>query len=188
MMANRANLRFVIAILALLVFAVIAVAGDDPATVTSVPSLTPIPPADSLMIPDTPAGRLLYSWLKAHNSADADTIEMWMAHAYTDSALVAMNFEAHLRFYVQSSQMFGELLPAPVAIVRNDSLDLTVHLVEKGYETAKELDPLHVVTVEISADPKHPDRLRKGIGLGNLVCAVKEGREDLLKSDSAGEK
>lgn len=131
----------------------------------------------------TSAQVMLDSWLKAHNSSSSDTLASWMKESYSPEMFDKFNYESNLSFYVESTKMFGKLETVPIKIVKNEEFSLIVHLVEEGYELGKEDDGLHTIIVEIDIDPQQPAYLARGLGVGNLVCAIMEDRKDLISGE-----
>jgi len=137
--------------------------------------------SERIEIPSTPAGKMLGEWLRAHNLANSDSISAWIHQSFSSDKLATMNFDNHLDFYMTGTEMFGQLHEQPYRIIKSEPYALTIYLVEEGYQSQPEPDPLHILIVELELDPEDPEHLKKGLGLGNLVCAIEYGRDDLLE-------
>lgn len=125
-------------------------------------------------IPDTPAGRLLASWLAVHNGADEAAIAAWMRASFSPAMLDKMSFGDHLAFYREATAMFGRLHPRPHKIVERAPHRLVVQLLSVEVVGDPEPDPTQVILVEVDVDPDDPRFLARGLGLGSLACAIHE--------------
>jgi len=140
------------------------------------PATSALRPADAkpARIPATPAGRMLASWLAAHNSGDRAMLERWLRRSFSEERLAPQSFRRSLDWYVESAEMFGELAERPYHIVEDEPHRLVAWFLEAGLEETVDPDPTRVIVVEIDIDPDDPVHLARGLGLGSLACELRE--------------
>ncbi len=142
------------------------------------PTISAVRPADAPppRIPETPAGRLLASWLEAHNRGDGSSLETWLRRSFSDTRLANMNVDRALAWYLESTRMFGKLAEKPYHVVEDEPHRLVVWFLDAELEETANPDPTKVIVVEVDVDPDDPAHLARGLGLGSLACELREGR------------
>jgi hypothetical protein len=130
------------------------------------------------VIPHTPAGELLQTWIVAHNKRSAASLRHWLRTSLNPTVSDA-EVDKRLGWYVDAIDMFGPLSQEPLAVVEDAPNRLLVHLVRSDLGPRERLDPLNIVVVELDVDVNDPRYLARGLGLGALAC---EARPDEEKS------
>jgi hypothetical protein len=111
----------------------------------------------------------LSSWVKAHNAGDEVSLATWIEQSYSPELLDKLNIEEHIAFYQGIIQDFGALYPEPIAEIESSRLRLVVHLRPAAVANP---DPFTTLVVEIDLDSEDTHYLKRGLGLGALVCEV----------------
>ena len=107
------------------------------------PTISAVRPADAPppRIPETPAGRLLASWLEAHNRGDGSSLETWLRRSFSDTRLANMNVDRALAWYLESTRMFGKLAEKPYHVVEDEPHRLVVWFLDAELEETGHVSP-----------------------------------------------
>lgn len=130
-------------------------------------------------IPNTPAGKILQKWLVAHNTANHAYLQNFVK-AYHPQAKIhsAKYVKAHTDFYLEATKMFGKLETTPYKIVKSQAHHLEVQFLKSSIQNRwKKTSAEHIVMVKVDINPKKPQQLARGLGMGALICYQKKKKQ-----------
>ncbi len=117
------------------------------------------------------AEKVLNHWILAHNSGSKEKIQAFINEYYHPQILEKLSMEKHIHFYYTVYSDFGKVDPLIYEIITNEKDKLVVHLLKKGVSRAQvEIDPAHILEVEIDMHKQDGRFLDRGLGLGALIC------------------
>ncbi|GEM_PF-6213553 len=125
-------------------------------------------------LPDTPAANLLTAWLKAHNTANRDSLGIFVKIHYSEKLLVKTDFGKHVDFYSEATKMYGKLRAKPFRIEKNEKHSIIAWFLKEGLDLREASKPENVVVVEVDVDTEDTNSLRRGIGMAALICNLRE--------------
>ncbi len=130
-------------------------------------------------IPDSPAGKMLNKWLVAHNTGAVQALRQFVQTSHTQAFVQnKKKVAAHTRFYNVVRKDFGNLETTPYKFIVNQPHKLEVYLLKNNIANQwQQVKPENILVVKIDIDPKNPQHLARGIGLGSLICYQKKGKE-----------
>jgi hypothetical protein len=118
---------------------------------------------------------ILNKFIAANNAGTKEAIVQFIKETYAPSLYTKIDLQEHLKFYTMISEDFGLLKLVAYEIIEEGPHKLIVHLIkERESLQNKSINPSEILVVEIELDEKHPEFLKKGLGLGALICEAKK--------------
>ena len=120
---------------------------------------------------------LLDKFISMHNKGVEVAIEQFIKETYHPDIYKHLELNKHVAFYKFIIDDFGKLNPLVYKMVEETSTKLIVHLIQKDeYIANMNIDPANILVVEIDIHEKDNDYLSRGLGLGALICSIREDK------------
>lgn len=108
------------------------------------------------------------------NSGTELAVKKFINNHYSPSLLGRMkNFNDHVNFYMTAIHDFGDIQEDVFKIEESSKYRLKVQLLKKDALLVPEPTPEEILVVEIDLDPDNPKYLKRGLGMGALICYIK---------------
>jgi hypothetical protein len=118
--------------------------------------------------------KILTAWLEMHNTGTEEAVGEFIRSYYSPELLKKMkNFDDHVKFYMTVIDDFGDIQSIVYKTEETTDFRLKVQLLKKGILAVSNPPPTEILVVEIDLDPKNPEYLVKGLGMGALICYIK---------------
>ena len=118
--------------------------------------------------------RLLKAWLEMQNVGTKPAVEHFIKNYYSPDVLQKMkNFDDHVNFYMTIIHDFGDIQDVIYKTEEDSNYSLKVQLLKKGTLLVPTPSPEEILVVEIDLDPENPKYLKRGLGMGALICYIK---------------
>lgn len=118
---------------------------------------------------------ILDKFIAANNAGTPEAISKFIKETYDQSLLNKINLQEHIDFYTMISKDFGKLKSSVYQKIEENPQKLVVHLIkEKQNPLTVSINPAEVLVVEMDLNERNPKYLKKGLGLGALVCELKK--------------
>lgn len=115
---------------------------------------------------------ILVDWISSNNLHNAKAFDAFIKEHYSREKLNSIDIDDHIEFYNHAAEMFGELEAIPYKIIEQSKNKLVVQLTKKNISEEDKYKPEHVILVEIETNDD--GQLDKSLGLGALICSLKE--------------
>lgn len=124
------------------------------------------------------AEAILDKFVKAHNTGEDKAVREFIRSSYHPTLLKTLDMSKQVAFYKQIIHEFGTLHSEVYHIVTDSEHKLIVHLIKENESLLnREVDPAHVLVVEIDLHPENTKYLARGLGLGALICEIRKDRK-----------
>ena len=117
--------------------------------------------------------KVLDAWMEMQNAGTDEAIKEFINQYYSPAMIGKMNMKDHVAFYRQIIDEFGEVQKLIYQKEVDQPFKLKVQLLKKGVAMVPEPTPYEILVVEIDLDPEQPRYLKRGLGLGALICYIK---------------
>ncbi len=118
--------------------------------------------------------RILDAWIVTQNEGTDKAVRAFIDTYYSPELLEQMkNYEDHVKFYKQIISEFGKIQDVIYETENNTALALKVQLLKEATSLVPEPGPEDILVVEIDLDPDNKQYLRRGLGMGALICYIK---------------
>jgi hypothetical protein len=118
---------------------------------------------------------VLNKYITANNLGTVDAFSQFIKDTYSPQLLKRINLKSHIDFYTIISEDFGQLKFEVYKKIEEKPSRLVVHLIkEKESLFNKNINPAEVLVIEMDFNKKNSSLLKKGMGLGALVCELKK--------------
>ena len=118
--------------------------------------------------------RVLEAWVATQNDGSEKAIRQFIDSYYSPAVLKGMkNYDDHVKFYQQVIAEFGQIQSHVFEVEVDEPHTLKVQLIKKGTPLVPSPGPEEVLVVEIDLDPEQPQYLKRGLGMGALICYLK---------------
>ncbi len=118
--------------------------------------------------------RILDAWRKMHNAGTEQAVKSFIKEYYSPDLLSSMkNFDDHVNFYMTLIKDFGDIQETVYKTEESTKNRLKVQLLKEGSLLFPEPGPEEILVVEIDLDPENPRYLKRGLGMGALICYIK---------------
>ena len=118
---------------------------------------------------------ILDKFIAYHNDGSEKALGQFIKETYNPGLYDKIDLGKHTAFYDQIVREFGRLNDQVYKVESETQLKLIVHLIKED-ETVlnKNIDPREVLVVEIDVSDDNAKYLSRGLGLGALVCEIRE--------------
>jgi len=118
---------------------------------------------------------VLNKYIMANNTGTAEAFSQFIKETYNPQLLKKINVASHIDFYSMISRDFGQLKLAVYKKTAVSPTRLVVHLIKENESLFnKNINPTEVLVVEMDFNKDEPAYLKKGIGVGALICDLKK--------------
>jgi hypothetical protein len=118
---------------------------------------------------------ILDKFIAANNAGTREAISQFINETYDHDLLSKIDFEEHIQFYDMISEDFGKMKTVVYEKIEEKPLRLVVHLIKENQSVLnKSINPAEILVVEMDLHEQRPTYLKKGLGLGALVCQLKK--------------
>jgi hypothetical protein len=118
--------------------------------------------------------RILSAWVETQNTGTDEAIRSFIDSYYSPALLDKMkNYEDHVSFYKQVISDFGAIQDIVYQTEEDTDNSLKVQLLKEATPLIPEPSPEEILVIEIDLDPANPAYLRRGLGMGALICYIK---------------
>ena len=108
------------------------------------------------------------------NLGTKPAVEHFIKNYYSPDVLQKMkNFDDHVNFYMTIIHDFGDIQDVIYKTEEDSNYSLKVQLLKKGTLLVPTPSPEEILVVEIDLDPENPKYLKRGLGMGALICYIK---------------
>jgi hypothetical protein len=118
---------------------------------------------------------VLNKYIIANNVGTSEAFSLFIKETYNPQLFKKINLKSHIDFYSMISKDFGQLKLEVYKKTEETSSRLVVHLIKENESLFnKNISPTEVLVVEMDFNKNKPSYLKKGIGLGALICELKK--------------
>ena len=118
---------------------------------------------------------VLNKYITANNVGTVEAFSQFIKETYNPQLLERINIKSHIDFYSMISEDFGQLKLEVYKKIEEKPSRLVVHLIKQRESLFnKNINPAEVLVIEMDFNKNEPSYLKKGIGLGSLVCELKK--------------
>lgn len=118
---------------------------------------------------------VLHKYIIANNVGTTEAFSQFIKETYNPELFKKINLKSHIEFYSMISTDFGQLKLEVYKKTAESSSKLVVHLIKENESLFnKNIAPTEVLVVEMDFNKNEPTYLKKGIGLGALICELKK--------------
>ena len=118
---------------------------------------------------------VLNKYITANNTGTTEAFSKFIKETYNPQLLKKVNLKSHIDFYSMISKDFGQLKFEVYKKIEEKPSRLVVHLIkEKESLFNRNINPAEVLVIEMDFNKNTPSLLKKGMGLGALVCELKK--------------
>jgi hypothetical protein len=122
---------------------------------------------------------LLDKFIRMHNTGTGVAIEQFIKEAYHPDIYKNLEVDKHVAFYKFIIDDFDKLNPMVYKKVEETPTKLIVQLIKKDEFLANSnIDPANILVVEIDIHEHDNEYLSRGLGLGALICSIRENKGD----------
>lgn len=115
---------------------------------------------------------VLKAWIDAHNSGSSENFTEFIQLHYHSDLLSHAQISDHINFYRTLKNNFGKVNTSIYKVIEDSENRLVVHLLKEGIPIVKQnVKPENVLIVQIDMQGT---KLKRGLGLGSLLCQMKE--------------
>ncbi len=118
---------------------------------------------------------VLNKYITANNVGTVEAFSKFIKETYNPQLFKKINLKSHIDFYSMISKDFGQLKFEVYKKIEEKTSRLVVHLIkEKESLFNKNINPAEVLVIEMDFNKNNSSLLKKGMGLGALVCELKK--------------
>jgi hypothetical protein len=118
---------------------------------------------------------VLNKYIIANNVGTTEAFSKFIKDTYNPQLFNKINVKSHIDFYTMISKDFGRLKLEVYKKTEENPSRLVVHLIKDNESLFnKKINPAEVLVVEMDFNKNNASRLKKGMGLGALVCELKK--------------
>ncbi len=118
---------------------------------------------------------ILNKFIAANNAGTKEAISQFIKETYEPNLFKKIDLEEHIKFYAMISEDFGQLKTMVYEKIEEKPLRLVVYLIKENENLLnKSINPAETLVVEMDLNEQNPKYLKKGLGLGALVCELKK--------------
>lgn len=118
---------------------------------------------------------ILNKFIAANNDGTHEAIRQFITDTYDPDLLRKIDMEEHIQFYTMISEDFGRLNTVVYKKIEEKPFQLTVHLIKEDENVLnRSVNPAEILVVEMDISEQNQKYLKKGLGLGALVCELKK--------------
>lgn len=118
--------------------------------------------------------RILEAWIETQNIGTDEAIRAFIDTYYSPALLNKMkNYKDHVSFYRQVISDFGTIQDIVYQIEKDTENSLKVQLLKEATLLIPTPSPEEILVVEIDLEPADPAYLKRGLGMGALICYIK---------------
>lgn len=118
---------------------------------------------------------ILDKFIAANNTGTHEAFRQFIKETYDQSLLKKIDIETHIEFYAMICEDFGPLKTAVYKRIEETPLKLVVYLIKENESLLnKSINPAEILVVEMDLNEQNQKYLKKGLGLGALVCELKK--------------
>lgn len=118
--------------------------------------------------------RVLDAWIATQNEGTDKAVRAFIDTYYSPELLKKMkNYEDHVKFYKQIISEFGKIQDVVYETETDTAIKLKVQLLKEATPLVPEPGPEEILVVEVDLDPENKQYLRRGLGMGALICYIK---------------
>lgn len=118
---------------------------------------------------------MLNKYILANNKGTEEAFSQFIKETYDPKLYKKINLKTHIDFYSMISKDFGRLKLEVYKKTEETTSRLVVHLIKESESIFnKNINPTEVLVVEMDFNKNNPSYLKKGMGLGALVCELKK--------------
>ena len=124
--------------------------------------------------PDSMTYRILDAWIVTQNEGTEEAVTKFIKTYYAPELLSKIkNFEDHVNFYMTIIREFGDVQTTVYKTDKSAANKLKVQLLKKNSLLYPAPKPEEILVVEIDLDDKNRNYLKRGLGMGALICYIK---------------
>ncbi len=121
---------------------------------------------------------VLEKFLEMHWTGTEEAIAHFIKETYEPELYEKIKLEDHIKFYATIIEEFGPLNPKIYQVKEEKENSVVVHLVKENQllitPQSSQLNPADILVVSLEMSEKHPSFLKRGLGLGSLLCMQKK--------------
>ena len=118
---------------------------------------------------------IITSYITAHNNGTTEAIIHFIKQNYTTNYLKKIDIDTHVNFYKNIIKEFGALNFDIYKTVEQLPNRIVVYLIKENVSTLTNyLEPTEILVLELDQDPNNSKFLKKGLGLGSLLCELRK--------------
>jgi hypothetical protein len=118
---------------------------------------------------------ILNKFIAANNAGTHEAFSQFISDTYSPDLLKKVDIKDHIEFYTMISEDFGKLKTVVYEKIEEKPLRLVVHLIKENQSLLnKSINPAEVLVVEMDLDERNQKYLKKGLGMGALICELKK--------------
>lgn len=115
--------------------------------------------------------KILDLYIEANNTGTDEAFHRFIKETYEPALYEKINLADHIDFYQHVRADFGELKSILYKKIEESTYQFVVHLIRKNDNILNPtIDPAHVLVLEMDLSKTNPAYIRRGLGLGALVC------------------
>lgn len=118
---------------------------------------------------------ILDKFIAANNAGTHEAYNKFINDTYDHDLLSKIDLEKHIKFYTMISEDFGKLKTVVYKKIEEKPLRLVVYLIKENQSVwNKSINPAEILVIEMDLHEQNQSYLKKGLGLGALVCELKK--------------
>jgi hypothetical protein len=120
---------------------------------------------------------LLDKFITMHNAGTEEAIQQFIQESYHPSIYKTLDLKKQVKFYEFIINDFGKLNTSIYKTVEETPTKLIVQLIKSNEQVINtKIDPANILVVEIDTHETDTEYLSRGLGLGALICSLREHR------------
>ena len=120
---------------------------------------------------------ILEKFIIMHNTGTDESINQFIKETYHPEIYKTYNLELQVEFYQFIINDFGKLNTSIYKTVEETPTKLIVQLIKSNEKVVNSnIDPADILVVEIDTHETDTEYLSRGLGLGALICSLRENQ------------